>query len=288
MKATVVEEMGALGFTASEAKAYAALLKIQPATGYELAAESGVPRSAIYNVLKRLKAEGLVNAVQAKPTKYVALAPDQLVALLEQRFAGRLKVLGDALEKLAHPTEAALLWQIQGYRAILDAAREMVGSAERFIAASLWAREADVLGDALREAAGAGASVILFSLTELPPDLGAMGTTFSYGIPERELEPHWHHKIILIADGGRALAGSTEVGESTRAILTEDPTIVEMAANNLILDITLFGSREGVETGGAVARLQDHLAPIDELLAERGARDGASSTPESPEEPPKV
>ncbi|MBT6434877.1 MAG: TrmB family transcriptional regulator, partial [Deltaproteobacteria bacterium] len=46
MERKVLSAMTELGFTKSESKVYTALLKKQPATGYELAASSGVPRSA--------------------------------------------------------------------------------------------------------------------------------------------------------------------------------------------------------------------------------------------------
>ncbi|MCA9614150.1 MAG: helix-turn-helix domain-containing protein, partial [Myxococcales bacterium] len=74
----VVEAMRALGFNATDAKTYLALLKEHPATGYELATRSGVPRSAIYNVLKRLQSLGLINIVADKPARYVPLPPEKL------------------------------------------------------------------------------------------------------------------------------------------------------------------------------------------------------------------
>ena len=59
--------MGRFGYTGSEARTYMALLRQHPATGYELASLGGIPRSAIYNVLKRLEQAGLVNVIPANP-----------------------------------------------------------------------------------------------------------------------------------------------------------------------------------------------------------------------------
>ena len=39
-----------------------------------------------------------------------------------------------------------------------------------------------------------------------------------------------------------------------------------MAVANLVLDITLLGERQAVDTGPIVARLTDKLAPIEALL----------------------
>ena len=74
--------MQELGFTASEGKIYLSLLQKPGATGYEVAATSGVPRSAIYNVLKKLEALGLVNASPGKPTKWMPLPTDRLFQLM--------------------------------------------------------------------------------------------------------------------------------------------------------------------------------------------------------------
>ena len=60
----LIRALNQFGFTTSDAKAYMALLKSHPATGYELTASSGIPRSAIYNVLRRLEALNVVNRVK--------------------------------------------------------------------------------------------------------------------------------------------------------------------------------------------------------------------------------
>ena len=63
----IVAIMKRFGYTGSDARTYIALLQQHPATGYELAARGGVPRSAIYGVLKRLEHAGLVNMLPGKP-----------------------------------------------------------------------------------------------------------------------------------------------------------------------------------------------------------------------------
>ena len=50
----IVAVMKRFGYTGSDARTYIALLQTNPATGYELASRGGIPRSAIYGVLKRL------------------------------------------------------------------------------------------------------------------------------------------------------------------------------------------------------------------------------------------
>lgn len=258
----IIALMKDIGFTGNEAKAYIGLLKQQPATGYEVAARSGVPRSAIYNVLKKLESNGLANAVHHKPTRYVALPPDQLHTLMKERFTSRINDLKEALDDLTGPVETELLWQIQGYRSVMDKARGLIGRSKELVSIALWAREAEVLRDALIEAEERGVRVVSFSLTELPE---LPGVSYAYQVAESELEKHWPHKLILIIDREQALVGHTDT-HASRAVLTREPAIVDMAINNMVLDITLYGQRKGLDTSEVIASLQTRMAPMDDLM----------------------
>jgi predicted transcriptional regulator len=258
----LVEALQEHGFTASDAKTYVSLLEDHPATGYELAARSGVPRSAIYNVLRRLEGLGLVSAVQDRPAKYVPLPPERLLATLRSRFSRSLDALEESLEKLSRKAPEAATWIVQGYDATIEQAAALVAGARRSVYASAWRREVDQLADALEAARGRGVEIILFSFNELPQELG---TSFCYGIEEDQLEPYWPHKMIMVVDGERALAGGTEPTAATRTVVTEEPALVEMAVSNLVLDITLLGQRKQLDTEPAVNRLTRLLAPVEEL-----------------------
>lgn len=255
--------MKELGFTVTDAKAYVALLKNHPATGYELAARSGVPRSAVYNVLKRLEGLGLVAVVQDKPAKYRPLPPQHLLELVSSRVSRTLHDLQESLEGLSTPTTEVATLTIQGYGAMLEQAQTLISASKTSIYASLWAREAERLSAPLRRVTAAGVEVVLFSFNPLPQDTGRH---FSYGIAEHQLEQYWAHKIIMIADNRRAIIGGAEETEDNRVVVTEEMALVEMALSNLVLDITLFGQRHTIDTAEVVSRLTIHLAPVEELV----------------------
>lgn len=259
----VTSAMKQLGFTATDAKAYVALLKNNPATGYELAARSGVPRSAVYGVLKRLEGLGLVNAVQKKPAKYRPLPPPRLLELVESRFNRTLDDLKESLDDLDDGPSESVTWTIQGYTPVIEAARTLIEGSEKCLYASLWGREAERLATPLLEHVGKGLEVVLFSFTPLP---SGTGRHFSYNIPERELESYWSHKVIMVSDQKKALIGGAEQTEDNRAVVTEESALVEMAISNLVLDITLFGQRRDVDTSSVVSSLTAHLAPVEELV----------------------
>lgn len=259
----IIGTMKLLGFTATDAKAYIALLKEHPASGYELAARSGVPRSAIYNVLRHLQSLGLVNAVQEKPARYVPLSPDRLTELLETRFSQNLDELKGGLDRLVGPAKQAATWTVQGYPAMLEQAQTLIAGSEHDVYLSVWSREALKLVGPLKKARDRGVEVVLFSFTEIPDSYGRV---LSYGLDEQDLESYWAHKIIVVSDHRRALLGGAEQSDQNRAVITEEPALVEMAISNLILDVTLFGQRTEQDFSDLLSHLAHKFAPVDDLL----------------------
>lgn len=259
----VIQTLKELGFTVSEGKAYVALLKNHPATGYEVSAQSGVPRSAIYNVLRRLESLGLVNSVHAKPARYVPLEPERLTDLLKMRFSSTVENLNTSLTELSTRTAPSTTWTVQGYRSTLDQARNIIDASRASVYASIWEREALALKDALGRAMDRDVEVVLFSFTRLQDCLGRI---LSYNISQEELARYWRHKIILIGDHKEAIIGGADDVPENRAVMTTEASLIEIAISNLVLDVTLYGERTGQDVHDIVTGLSMHLAPIDDLI----------------------
>lgn len=251
-----------LGLTRSAARLYLALLERHPATGYELASRSGVPRAAIYNTLSTLEKEGLVSRIQDNPARYEPLAPDRLVELFSVRMKRRVESLRESLENLARPALPSGTWNIVGYDALLEQARLLIQKSQQFLALSIWQREALALEPELRDTAGRDCEIIVFSFTPVPTEIGRV---FSYNIAEAELERHWPHKLILVSDGQGALMGNASQDAQNRAVLTREPSLVEMATANIVMDLTLFGQRYQQDVSPIVSRMTRYLAPVEQL-----------------------
>ena len=266
--AEAVSALVAVGLTPTEAKLYLALLQAHPATGYELANRAGVPRSAVYAALRRLTELGAVTPVSRSPVRYVPRRHEDFLRILRDRSVRLVEEAKRALDRLVNRPEEPETWALQGYEEILAEARRLVSEAVECVHASLWAREARALQPDLVAAVERGAEVVLFSFTALPEELSGASDrllVYSYRIPEGELEEHWQHKIVLVVDGKRALLGSTEQSPGARAVVTDEPAIVEVASSNIVLDVTLWGNKLRRDTSRAVAALRAKLAPIDEL-----------------------
>jgi DNA-binding MarR family transcriptional regulator len=141
-----------LGLTRNEALAYLTLAQDAGAeglTGYEVAARSGIPRSAVYTVLRRLEQSGAAFAIGDEPARYVPTRPDQLIETMRRGTLSRLLTLGDALKALPKRVMPEPIWILSRYDEVMVRAAEMIRGAARSVWLSAWPRELHRLGPAL-------------------------------------------------------------------------------------------------------------------------------------------
>ncbi len=262
----LTDKLKALGFTTYEAKAYITLLKNNPSTRYELSKNSGVPRSAIYDVIRKLETLGAVNAMYTNPEKYVPLPPEQLIGLLERQFRERLNEASKALSHFDTQIQPGHLWNIVGYQNMLHKAREMITRAKETIFISAWERECIRLKKDLKDAEKRGIRIIAFSFT---PIVLKSDEVYSYNIPERELLKVWERKIILVIDHVELLMGEADDRYAKKTAWTNNKAIVDIATNHIILDITLYGIRMREDVSHSVMAMQkEGFENLDKLIEE--------------------
>jgi len=274
----VSEALQAMGFSTNESRAYVALVQGSPATGYELAQRTRIPRSAIYGVLRRLQDEGLAVQTSEKPARFAPLPREALFRLLRRRFDNGLDRLQEQIQQLGPPVATSELWHVRGYPALLQEAARFAEKATRTLWLSLWRREALRLRGPIATAGQRGVQVVVFSfcdVAELAEGGGAL--VYHYGLPEQELETFWRHKIVAIADGERVLLGDAEESADVISIETDNPQIAELATTQVVMDLTLLGKRLGVLVGYTVAGMSGpRLGRLDEVLARYGGLGGVA------------
>jgi sugar-specific transcriptional regulator TrmB len=262
----ISKKMMELGFTKYEAKAYVALLQNYPVTRYQISKKSGVPRSAIYDVIQKLENLGVVNVLSTKPEKYVPLPPEEFLRMLERQYHQKLGDLRENLAKMNTDIEPEQLWNITGYRNLIEKATEMIQITKKEIYLSAWNSEILQLERILREAQERGVKIVIFSFTEVPK----VGRVYSYCLQEKELEKVWDHKLILVCDRGELLMGEANLQVQRKAAWTKNKAIIGIAANHIVLDITLFGIRAGVDVSDAVIEMHPgELDLLGRLLREK-------------------
>ena len=228
------------GFSANTAKAYLSLVNSNPATGYEVSKYSAIPRSAIYGTLTRMEKMGIVSSEGGNPKRYIPLSPSSLIEHLQNLHENQIEDLKLALDKMEMDEETFDFWHLHGYRNLIIKAKEIINRSKEQIFLSVWHKEVILLESELKKAIKNGVDIILFSWCKLPEDIGK---TVSYGLNEEDVLKVWNPKIILVSDRKATVMGSTLEHDDSRAILTENKAITEIAANHIILDITLAGRR---------------------------------------------
>jgi len=155
--------MTGLGFTAYEARAYTALVRESPLTGYELSKKSGIPGSKVYECIERLNRKRLITQVGDNPSRYVAVPPEELVNRLSRDFDTSVKNLADLLKKDSGAETVDYIFNMYGYDDVIGKAVEMISRAEHSLDLSLWGQETSILGNEIDNAVRRGVNVRLLS-----------------------------------------------------------------------------------------------------------------------------
>lgn len=211
--AAMVESLVDIGLTEYEAKAYVALLKLGPASGYQVAKESGVPRSTIYEILAKLMTRGAVLTQSfAEQTRYAPVAPEQFLGRLQHEFSGHVEALRAGLKDLTK-TAAPMgsTWNLTGRKNLFAQARLMIEQAQEEVALLVGDDdELDELLPSLQRAQARGVALTVISPTaydggEVPVIVHPDGLS---------LRQSTGHGFALVTDGQEALTGEVDRSES--------------------------------------------------------------------------
>jgi len=137
-----------LGFSDYEARAYAALAARQPATAYEIAKVTGLPRANVYGALRNLAAKGAIQPVTERPVRYVPVDPEQFFRRLQRNTAGLCDDVVRAVKRSAKPEENAYVWLYRGADEVHDKFTELIDTAREHI----WIKAPAALIEPYREA----------------------------------------------------------------------------------------------------------------------------------------
>ena len=150
-----------LGFTDYEAKIYMQLLAESPATAYEIAKATGVPRPNTYNALESLTKRGAVQPISENPARYVAAPPDRHLSNLGRQTMALCDNLAKELVKLKAPDDDPYVWNVHGELAIHRKVSTAIASSKK----SLRIKAADDVlrahADSLRTAAERGVEILI-------------------------------------------------------------------------------------------------------------------------------
>ncbi len=266
-RSELVALLGDLGFTENEAKAYLALLKEQPLTGYAVARASGVPRSKVYGVLEGMVESGVVLVSHGEPARYAPLPPEDLVGTRRQETEATLSAAEEGLKGYAEEAEGpGLIFDLAGRADVMRRLREVIGRAKERILLQIWKDDAPELGEALAAAAERGVEIVVVAYGD--PGYDAFATVYLHEPgPEQIAREYGGRWVVLSADGGEVVTGSVYPEESSRAAWSSHPGMVvpitEQIKHDLYIAEMLAVHRAPLEEsfGPSLQRLREKFGP---------------------------
>jgi Cd2+/Zn2+-exporting ATPase len=232
-----IDKLVQIGFSEYEAKAYMALLRESPITGYQLAKLSGVPRSMIYEVVGKLTARGAAMTLrQEGSTRYAPVAAEEFLDQLQREQEELISSLKDDLLGLEPTSDLEYVWNIEGHDNVMAKAEEMIDQARERIYIALLPATFPALRPVLEEAIDRGVRAMIYTTGDL--DLPG-GRVIVSPMPEQakeRLEGLW---LIVVIDGEEALIGELLTKNQARASWTGSPLFVFVAEHHLRTDLYL-------------------------------------------------
>ncbi len=232
-----IDKLVKIGFSEYEAKAYLALLRESPVTGYQLSKLSGVPRSMIYEVVGKLTARGAAMTLRTGgSTKYAPIPAAEFFDQLHREHEDLINSLKDDLTAFASAPNLDYVWNIEGHENIMAKAMEMIDQAKTRVYLALLPATFPTLQPALEKAIERGVRVVIYTTTDL--DLPRAQVVVAR-VTEQALEQARGLGLILVIDGEEVLVAEWLTATQARASWTSSPLLVFIAEHHLRTDLYL-------------------------------------------------
>jgi sugar-specific transcriptional regulator TrmB len=256
-----------LGFSQYESRAYVALLKSPRVTGYELAKQSGVSQSKIYEVVDKLVQKELVVAIEeGGSVRYVPLDPMKGVDRYRHDYTHALDLVGERLSRLYDEEScgAAYVVTLQRSREIVAKTVEMVEAAQTEVLVMLWPEELPQVESVLRLAEARGVAIAMCVYGDAEPGVGAV---YHHGLDDHVRRNQRGRRMVVVIDRHEALVSHfSESGDAT-AHWSTNLGFVQMSEDYVRHDIWNarmvqdFGSLIVEKYGPQRERLRDIFPP---------------------------
>jgi sugar-specific transcriptional regulator TrmB len=219
-----INKLQQIGFSEYEAKTYLALLKENPATGYQISKNSGVPRSMVYEVLSRLHARGAVlETIEKRATYYRPLPPDILLDQYQNEIQNLISGLRPGLKECYENQQDNRVWSIVDRDAIFAYCIQMLQAAKNEVYILVNDNSLGFIKDSLEE---------LAKKKIIPNILSTGSTKISCGnvVYHPPLESEIQgltNTLLLLIDNKEVLVAN--ISDESRATITENANLILIA-----------------------------------------------------------
>ena len=151
-----IQVLKGIGLTMYEAQAYVTLTSLISATAVEISNQSNIPRSKIYDVLKKLNEKNYIEIEDGRPLKYNVKSPVEVLTQQKEKITSEID---DTITRLTYVYENGMsqvqapIWRIYGVEKIIAQELEIIKRAKKSVnmrIGFLFENEGEALVDALK------------------------------------------------------------------------------------------------------------------------------------------
>jgi sugar-specific transcriptional regulator TrmB len=123
-----------LGLTEYEARCFVGLSRVETGTAKRLSEMTEVPRTRVYDAIRVLEAQGLVEIHHSSPQRFRAVSLDEATETLRDQYEARVERLHDALDAVELVDEddeqpVQQVWTMSGHDGIETRTEELIEAA---------------------------------------------------------------------------------------------------------------------------------------------------------------
>ena len=166
-----VEVLQQLGLKEYEARCFVGLTRLYTGTAKQLSEMTEVPRTRVYDAIRMLEAQGLVEIQHSSPQRFRAVSLSEATDTLRDQYEARVERLHNALKtvEVVEPEEESNIqevWSMSGRQAIENRTDELISGASKEVV--LVIGEESLLTEELTDrlnAVGNGVNLVIGALT---------------------------------------------------------------------------------------------------------------------------
>ena len=234
----ITDSLIQLGFSKYEAKTYCSLLVQNPATAYEVAKESFIPTSKIYEVLsKLLEKEVIIEIVDNNKKKYIPVDPKDFIERHKISINVITDYLASSLTSLKKEEDISYIINIKDYNYLIDKAIKIISNAKISLLISIWKEEMKCLEKHLLDfnKYNKKLSIVHFGKPEVD-----IGQVFHHPIEDTLYSEKGGRGLVIVSDSDEALMGTIYQDNKVNGAFSRNKGFVMMAEDYLKHDVYIM------------------------------------------------
>lgn len=203
----IIQKLSSLGLTDYEAKAYVALLSTgEPMTAYEMARESQIPSSKIYETVGKLTDNEIIQPIDAgNGRRYVPIPFEEFARKHRARTESSIEAVTRELQESSRRSSGSVIWNLDQYDSFIDKAQKIIEGSKKTVMVSLCKEEMARIHPVLAAAEKQNVKIAVVHFGEVDQTAGML---HKHPIADTLYEERGGRGFTLVADSSVALIGT--------------------------------------------------------------------------------